>query len=94
MLALVIGGLLVAGAVAVFLGLQSTVLDRTAVERDVAAQFEIREGISVELSCAEEMAVDRGATYRCSGTTADGEEITLRIDIIEESSAAYTWTEP
>jgi uncharacterized membrane protein len=85
---------LIAGAVVVALSLSSTVLDRTAVERDVAAQFEEREGVAIDLSCAEEMKVRPGATYECTGTTADGEDVTLRIAITDEESAAYTWTEP
>jgi len=89
-------GLLVLIAVAVVLAmsLSSTVLDRNAVQRDVAAQFEEREGVAVELECAEEMKVEADATYECTGTTADGEDVTLQIAITDEESAAYTWTEP
>jgi Domain of unknown function (DUF4333) len=96
LIAAVIGGalLLVAAAVALVLTLQTTVLDRTAVERDVAAQFEEREGVAVDLSCADEMQVDEGATYECTGTTDQGEEITLRIAITDEQEAAYTWGAP
>ena len=65
-----------------------------AVERDVAAQFQEREGVSVELDCGDDMEVIEGATYECDGTTADGESVTLRIAITDEKSAAYTWTEP
>jgi hypothetical protein len=89
-----IGLLLVFGIVVLVLTLQSTVLDPAAVERDVSAQFEEREGVPVDLSCAEEMQVDEGDSYRCTGVTADGEEVTLRITITDEESAAYTWTEP
>jgi hypothetical protein len=85
---------LVAGGVVLALNLSSTVLDRMAVERDVAAQFEEREGVAIDLSCAEEMKVERDATYECTGTTADGEDVTLQIAITDEDSAAYTWTEP
>ena len=85
---------LIAGAVALALSLSPTVLDRNAVERDVAAQFEQREGVAIDLSCAEEMKVSEGETYECTGTTADGEDVTLRISITDEDSAAYTWTEP
>jgi uncharacterized membrane protein len=85
---------LIAGAVVLALSLSSTVLDRTAVERDVAAQFEEREGVAIDLDCAQEMKVAAGATYECSGTTVDGEDVTLRITITDEDSAAYTWTEP
>jgi len=64
------------------------------VERDVAAQFEEREGVAIDLSCDEEMRVRAGDTYECTGETADGEEVTLEITITDEDSAAYTWTEP
>jgi hypothetical protein len=74
--------------------LGGTVLDRAAVERDVAQQFQQREGVAVDLSCAEEMKVREGATYDCTGTTAAGEDVSLRIAITDEDSAAYTWTEP
>jgi Domain of unknown function (DUF4333) len=85
---------LIAGVVVLALSLSSTVLDRNAVERDVAAQFEEREGVAIDLDCAEEMKVESGATYDCTGTTADGEDVTLRIAITDEDAAAYTWTEP
>jgi uncharacterized membrane protein len=96
LVAAVTAGLLVliAGAVALALSLSSTVLDRNAVERDVAAQFEEREGVAIDLDCAEEMKVESGATYECTGTTADGEDVTLRIAITDEDTAAYEWTEP
>jgi hypothetical protein len=85
---------LIAGGVVLALAMSSTVLDRNAVERDVAAQFEQREGVAIDLSCAEEMKVREGATYDCTGTTTDGEDVTLQIAITDEDSAAYTWTEP
>jgi hypothetical protein len=77
----------------VFLG-SSTVLDPGAVERDVAAQFQEREGVGIELTCPGDMEVTANATYECSGTTAAGEDVTLQIEITDEASAAYTWTEP
>jgi hypothetical protein len=40
------------------------------------------------------MKVESGATYQCTGTTADGEDVLLHIAITDEDSAAYTWTEP
>jgi hypothetical protein len=86
--------LAIAGVVVLVMALQTTVLDRAAVERDVAVQFEEREGVAVDLSCEEEMTVDPGATYECTGTTADDEDLTLQIRIEDEDSAAYTWTEP
>jgi hypothetical protein len=86
--------LVIAGVVVLVMSLQSTVLDPAAVERDVAAQFEEREGVAVELNCADDMKVKENATYECSGTTADGESVTLQITIADQNSAAYTWTEP
>jgi hypothetical protein len=86
--------LVIAGVVVLVMALQSSVLDRAAVERDVAAQFEEREGVAIDLECADQMKVDAGSTYECTGTTADGEDVTLQIRIEDEDSAAYTWTEP
>jgi hypothetical protein len=96
LIAVVTAGILVliTGAVVLALTQSSTVLDRNAVERDVAAQFEEREGVAIDLHCAEEMEVRSDATYDCSGTTADGEDVLLQITITDEDSAAYTWTEP
>jgi hypothetical protein len=85
----------VVGAVLLFVFLGgSTVLDQGAVERDVAAQFQEREGVAVELTCPADMEVSSGATYECTGTTERGEDVTLQIAITDEESAAYTWTEP
>jgi hypothetical protein len=86
--------LLIAAVVVLAISQSSTVLDRSAVEADVAAQFEEREGVAIDLTCAEEMKVEADATYECTGTTADGEDVTLRIAITDEDAAAYTWTEP
>jgi hypothetical protein len=90
-------GLLVLVVVAVllfvFLG-GSTVLDPAAVERDVSAQFQEREGVAVQLDCPDDMEVSANATYECTGTTDRGEQVTLQITVTDEESAAYTWTEP
>ena len=85
---------LIAVGVVLALTMSSTVLDRNAVQEDVAAQFEEREGVAIDLECAEEMEVTSGATYECTGTTADGEDVTLQIAVTDEETAAYTWTEP
>jgi hypothetical protein len=84
---------LVAIGVVLAMHLGPTVLDRAAVERDVAAQFEQLEGVAVDLSCPQEMKVETGAEYRCTGTTADGEEVTIAIRIEDERNGDYTWTE-
>jgi hypothetical protein len=73
---------------------QSTVLDAASAERDVAAQFEHREGVAIDLDCPDDMEVRSDATYECTGRTADGESVTLRLTITDEKTAAYTWTEP
>jgi hypothetical protein len=86
---LVVGGILLS----LFLG-GSTVLDPGAVERDVATQFEEREGVAVTLTCPADMEVSANATYECTGTTTANEEVTLQIAITDEDSGAYTWTEP
>jgi hypothetical protein len=86
---------LIVGAVLLFVFLGgSTVLDQGAVERDVAAQFQEREGVPVELTCPADMEVSANATYECTGTTEAGEDVTLQITITDEQSGAYTWTEP
>ncbi|MGY2003747.1 DUF4333 domain-containing protein [Blastococcus sp. SYSU DS1024] len=90
---LVLAALLVGGVVlATTAG--PTVLSRSAVERDVAEQFEQREGVAVDLRCDQEMRVEEGATYECTGVTADDEQVTLQIEITDADSARYTWSEP
>ena len=94
---------IVAGAVLLLLGvlvvvlamtLGPTVLDRAAVERDVAAQFEELEGVAIDLNCPDEMRVESGAEYTCTGRTAEGEEVTIAIAITDPpDDAEYTWTE-
>ena len=83
--------LVVAVVLARLLG--DTVLDTSAVEEDVAEQFERVEGVAVELTCDDEMQVEQGADYECTGRTADDEEVTLRIVVTDEDTAAYTWEE-
>jgi hypothetical protein len=91
-----VGVLVVAGvAVLLFLLLSHDVLDQGRVQQDVAQQFQQREGVPIKnLSCPAEMKVDKGATYDCTGTTDQGEKVTLRITITDENPAAYTWSEP
>jgi hypothetical protein len=85
---------LIAGGVVAALTLGSTVLDPAAVERDVAAQFEQVEGVKIRLNCPDDMKLESGAEYTCTGTTADGEEVRLAIRITDPpGDAKYTWTE-
>jgi hypothetical protein len=84
----------IAAAVVMVRTFQSTVLDAASAERDVAAQFQEREGVAIDLTCPDDMAVRKGATYTCTGKTADGEAVTLRLAITNAKTAAYTWTEP
>jgi hypothetical protein len=69
-----------------------TVLDRGAVQRDVAGQFQQREGVAVTLVCPGDMPLVTGRTYRCPGTTATGERVTVRITVTATRPPAYTWT--
>jgi hypothetical protein len=86
--------LVIAGVVVLVLSLRPTVLDAASAERDVAAQFEQRERVAIELTCPDDMKVKAGATYTCHGKTADGESVTLELAITNAKTAAYTWTEP
>ena len=67
-------------------------LDPQAVQRDVAAQFEERENVSVDLTCDEDMTVDTGATYTCEGTTGEDEDVTITIRVTDDDGA-YEWSE-
>jgi hypothetical protein len=91
--ALVAVALLIAAGVALLVYvLSSTILDRAAVEEAVSTQFEQREGVALDLECKRRMIVRPGADYECEGTTADGEEVEIRIEITDENGA-YTWAE-
>jgi hypothetical protein len=89
-----IGALAVVAAVVVVLSLTlgGRVLDRAAVQRDVAQQFEQHEGVAIQLTCGSTMKLVQGATYSCRGTTADGEHLTLQIRVTDAAKAAYTWS--
>lgn len=79
-------------AVVLFLTLSKTVLDPAAVQRDVAAQFQDQEGVGIQLTCPTDMEVEVGATYECTGTTEDSEDVTLVIEVSDEDGN-YTWQE-
>jgi hypothetical protein len=90
---LLLAAVLLVGGVVLATTTGSTVLSRSAVESDVAQQFEEREGVAIELDCAEEMTVTDGAIYECAGVTADDEQVTLQIRITDAEEARYTWVE-
>ncbi len=62
------------------------------MQRDVAAQFEERENVPLDLTCDQDMAVETGATYTCQGTTGDDEDVTITIRITDDGGA-YEWSE-
>jgi hypothetical protein len=66
-------------------------LDGEAVEQDVAAEFEQREGIGLELDCPEDMMVASGEVHVCDGTTSGGEDVTVGIEISDDLDGSYEW---
>ncbi|WP_138757794.1 DUF4333 domain-containing protein [Modestobacter altitudinis] len=72
--------------------LAGTRLDPEAVQRDVAAQYEQREGVALELSCDQTMTVEDGRTYECDGTTADGDPVTITLTL-SGTDGDYTWSD-
>src|SRR3954468_14206061 len=91
----VLGVLVVAAAILLPILLSSTELDPQATARDVSQQFEQREGVPIDLTCDDNMKVEAGATYRCTGTTDAGEDVTLTITITDAKAdpPTYTWSE-
>ena len=91
----VLGIVIIAAAVLIPILLSSTKLDPQATARDVSQQFEQREGVAIDLSCPDDMTVKSGATYECTGTTDDGEDVTLTITISDAQAdpPTYTWSE-
>jgi hypothetical protein len=67
------------------------VLDPDRAESDIAQQYEEIFGVGIDVSCDDEMIVEDGATYDCSGTTEDGEDVSIGVTITDEDSAAFTW---
>lgn len=82
-----------ATVVVLSLTLGTRVLDRSAVQRDVAAQFAQHQGVKVQLRCPGTMTLTKGATYRCRGTTAAGEDVALEIRVTDAAPARYIWLE-
>jgi hypothetical protein len=72
--------------------LGGTRLDPDAVARDVAAQYQEREGVALDLSCAQTMTVADGRTYECDGRTADGDPVTITLTL-SGTDGDYTWSD-
>ena len=90
---IVVGAVVVLGGVGTWLALgplATTVLDEGQVSTDVSAQFksEYDEDLT-GLSCNDDLVVEDGKTYSCSGQ-ADGEDTTIEITI-NGDEGEYTW---
>jgi hypothetical protein len=81
----------IAVAILLALLLGRDVLDPDRAESDIAQQYEETFGVTIDVSCDEEMVVEEDETYECTGTTEDGEDVTIQVAITDEDSAAYTW---
>ena len=68
-------------------------LDRAAVERDVAAEFEERQGVALDLDCPRDMPVASGEGYTCDGATTDGEPVSVWIQVDDRLDGSYTWSD-
>ncbi|WP_158544537.1 DUF4333 domain-containing protein [Blastococcus sp. TBT05-19] len=68
-------------------------LDPAVVERDIAAEYEEQRGVALELDCPADMPVTSGEGYTCHGVTADGEPVSvwIQIDDSEGLDGSYTW---
>lgn len=73
--------------------LSFTTLNPSRVERDVAALFEERYQIALDLSCPDDMKVASGEVYRCSGSTPHGEQVEIEIRIDDSLDGTYSWVE-
>lgn len=92
--ALVVLSVAIAAAVAGLVYVLSfTTLNPSRVERDVAALFEERHQIELDLSCPDDMKVVSGEVYRCSGSTPQGEEVQIEIRIDDSLDGTYAWVE-
>jgi hypothetical protein len=88
----VLAVLVIGAAVTLSFALGPTRLDPKAVQRDVAAQFEQRDHVAIDLTCDQKMDVQRGKSYRCEGTTARAEKVPITITITNEDGD-YTWSD-
>jgi hypothetical protein len=94
LIALVVLSVAIAAAVAGLVYVLSfTTLNPSRVERDVAALFEERHQIELDLSCPDDMKVVSGEVYRCSGSTPQGEQVEIEIRIDDSLDGTYSWVE-
>jgi hypothetical protein len=67
-------------------------LDPDEVERDVAAEYQAREGVTLDLDCPEDMPPASGEVYSCRGTRADGDAVDIEVQIADpEADVDYEW---
>jgi hypothetical protein len=70
-------------------------LDAAQVERDVAAQYEQREGVAIDVRCEEDMPKESGGVFACDGTTSEGEDLYIEIQIADPGEDVdYHWWTP
>src|SRR3954454_25332810 len=82
----VLGVVIIAAVVLLPNLLRSDVLDSNTTARNVGSQLEQQTGVPVDLTYDNDMKVRNGATYPCSGTTADGEDIAITITITDQDA--------
>lgn len=89
--AVLFGG--VAGCSLLAQGLGADPLDADVVERDVAAAYEEREGVALELDCPQDTPVASGETYACHGTRSDSRRVSVKIQIDDRLDGSYRWVD-
>ena len=72
--------------------LGGTRLNPDAVQRDVAQQFQQRQGVALDLRCDQTMTVADGRVYHCTGTTAEHDPVTITIRLTGDKGE-YTWSD-
>ena len=95
MAVLTLVGLVVVALVVLLIRRFPSGLDSGSVEREVAAEYEERIGVAVEVRCPDEMPVASGEVYACEGTRTDGAVIYVEIQIADPGEDAdYRWWTP
>ncbi|MBA2389376.1 MAG: DUF4333 domain-containing protein [Geodermatophilaceae bacterium] len=74
------------------IGLGSTFFDETAVADAIAAQYEDEFDLQVEVTCPADQEVISGETFTCEGTTEEGDDVQLDVEITSDDGD-YTWSE-